>query len=221
MLKFKSVSPVAFFIFSEMILSIQDPLRFSMNFRMAFSVSTKKKYHWDFDRDCIETVDCFEEQLFSRSVMSHYSWPDGLQHARLPCPSPSPGVWSNSCPLSQWCYPTILSSDAPFFYLQSFPASGSFPMSWLSASGGQSIGAPASIIPVNIQSWFPLGLTALISLQSKGLSRVFSSTTVWKHQFFSAQPSSHLGPWNPFPKWFTFTQAVVSGTAKLMISVIL
>ena len=87
MLKFKSVSPVAFFIFSEMILSIQDPLRFLMNFRMAFSVSTKKRYQWDFDRDCIETVDCFEEPLFSRSVMSNYSWPDGLQHARLPCPS--------------------------------------------------------------------------------------------------------------------------------------
>ena len=201
MLKFKSVSPVAFFIFSEMILSIQDPLRFSMNFRMAFSVSTKKKYHWDFDRDCIETVDCFEEQLFSRSVMSHYSWPDGLQHARLPCPSPSPGVWSNSCPLSQWCYPTILSSDAPFFYLQSFPASGSFPMSWLSASGGQCIWAStsASVLSVNIQDWFPLGLTGWISLQSKGLSRVFCTTTVQKHQFFGAQLSlwsnSHIHTW--------------------------
>ena len=122
-----------------------------------------------------------------------------------------------------WIHDSIKPSSVTLFLSrpQSFPASGSFQMSRLFESGGQSIGAPASIIPVNIQSWFPLGLTALISLQSKGLSRVFSSTTVWKHQFFSAQPSSHLGPWNPFPKWFTFTQAVVSGTAKLMISVIL
>ena len=99
---------------------------------------------------------------------------------------------SNSCPLSQWCHPTISSSVIPFFScLQSFPASGSLPVSQLFASGGQSIrtSVSVSVLPVNIQGWFPLGLTGLISLQSKGLSRVFSSTTVWKHQFFYAQPS--------------------------------
>ena len=118
--------------------------------------------------------------------------PHGLQHARLPCPSLSPGVCSNSCPLSQWCYLSISSSAAPFsFCLQSFPASGSFPMSWLFASGGQSIGASAlaSVLPMNIQDWFPLGWTGFISLLSKWLSRVFSSIIIWKHQFFSAQPS--------------------------------
>ena len=101
-------------------------------------------------------------------------------------------VCSSSCPLSPWCHPTISwCSVTPFFScLQSFPASGSFPMSWLFASGGQSIGASVLVLPMNIQSWFPLGLTNFISLQSKGLSRVFSSTTVWKHQFSGAQPSS-------------------------------
>ena len=100
----------------------------------------------------------------------------------------SPRVCSNSCPLSQWC--PISSSVTPFsFYLQSFPSSGSFPMSWPFVWGGQSIGASASVLPMNIQDWFPLGLTALISSQSKGLSRVFSSTTIWKPQSFGAQPS--------------------------------
>ena len=102
----------------------------------------------------------------------------------------SPGLCSNSCPLSQWCYVTSSSSAAAFsFCLQSFLASGSFPMSWLFTSGGQSIEASASVLPVNSQGWFPLGLTGFISLQSKGLSEVFSSTTIQKHQFFSAQPS--------------------------------
>ena len=115
-------------------------------------------------------------------------WPYGLQHARLPCPSPSPRVCSNSCPLSQWYYLTISSSVIPFSScLQSYPVSGSFLMSWLFASGGQSIGASASalVLPMNIQDWFPLGLTGLISLQSKGFSRVFSNTTVQKHQISS------------------------------------
>ena len=118
--------------------------------------------------------------------------PHGLQHARLPCPSPTPGAYSNSCPLSWWCHPTILSSVIPFSsHLQSFPASGSFPMSQFFTSGGQSMGvsASASVLPVNIQGWFPLGLTGLISLQSKRLSRVFSNTTVQKHPFFGAQLS--------------------------------
>ena len=138
--------------------------------------------------------------LFSRSVMSDSLWPHGLQHARLPCPSPSPGVYSNSCPLSRWCHPTILSSVVSFFScLQSFPASGFFLMSRLFASGGQSIRASASILPINIQDWFPLGLTGLISLKSKGLSRVFFNTAVQKHQFFGSQPSlwsdSHIRTW--------------------------
>ena len=104
---------------------------------------------------------------------------------QLPCPSPSPWAYSNSCPWSQWCHPTISSSVVPFSScLQSFPASGSFPVSWLFTSGGQSIGTSASVPPVNIQGWFPLGLTGLISLQSKGLLRVFSSTAV--QNFFTA-----------------------------------
>ena len=106
-------------------------------------------------------------------------WPQGLQHARPPCPSLSPRVCPSSCPLDQWCYLTISSSPAPFsFCLQSFPEPGSFPKSWLFTSGGQSIGALASVLPMNTQCWFPLGLTGLISLQSKGLWRVFSSTTI-------------------------------------------
>ena len=129
---------------------------------------------------------------FSPSVVSNSLWSHGLQHTRLLCPSPTPGVHLNSCPLSQWWHPTISSSVVLFSSCpQSFPASGSFPMSRLFASGGQSIGASASasVLPMNIQDWFPLGWTGLIALLSKGLSRLFSSTTIWKHQFFSAQPS--------------------------------
>jgi len=129
-------------------------------------------------------------------------WPHGLQHTRLPCPSLSPEVCSNSYSLSWWCHTTISSSVVPFSScLQSFPASGSFPVSWLVASGGQTIGTSASVsvLLMNIQGWFPWGWTGLISLQSKGLSRVFSSATVQKHQFFSAQPSlwsiSHICTW--------------------------
>ena len=128
---------------------------------------------------------------FSRSVVSNSLRFHRLQYARPLCPSPTPSVYSNSCPLSWWCHPTILSSIIPFSRLQSFPASGSFWMSQFSASGVQSIGdsATASVLPVNSQDWFSLGLTGLISLQSKRLSRVFSNTTVQKHQFFSAQLS--------------------------------
>ena len=134
----------------------------------------------------------FPSVQFSHSVMSESLWPHGLQHARLPCPSPTPGVYSNSCPLHQWCHPTISSSVVPFSAcLQSFPALGSFPMSQFFTSGDQSIGvsASASVLPMNIQHWFPLGWTGWISLQSKGLSRVFSNTTGQKHQFFCAQLS--------------------------------
>ena len=129
-------------------------------------------------------------------------WPHGPQHISLLCLPPSPGVRSNSCPLSRWCHPTISSSAALFsFCLQSFPALGSFPMNWLFMSDGQSIEvwSSASVLPMNIQNWFPLGLTGLISSQTKGLFRVFSSTTIWKHQFFSAQSSlwsnSHIHTW--------------------------
>ena len=119
--------------------------------------------------------------LFNCQVMSDSLWLHGLQHARLLCPSLSPRVFSNSCPLSPWCYLITWSSGALFsLCLQSFPASGSFPMSRLFTSGGQSIGASAlaSVLPMTLQGWFPLGLTGLISLQSKGLSRIFSITTV-------------------------------------------
>ena len=113
-----------------------------------------------------------------------------LQRIRLSCPSLSPGVCSNLCSLSQWWHPTFSSSVTIFSWFQSFPASGSFPMSWLFASGSQSIGisASVSVLPMNIQGWFPLGSTGLTSLLTKGLSRVFSSTTIQKQQFFSAQP---------------------------------
>ena len=128
-------------------------------------------------------------------------WPHGLQHTRLPCPPKSLGVCSNLCPLSWWCYLTILPSAALFFCLQSFPASGSFPMSRLFTSGGHSTGVSASVLffPMNIQAWFPQGLTCLVTWLSKGLSRVFSTTVIRKHQFFGAQPSfwsnSHIYTW--------------------------
>ena len=139
---------------------------------------------------------------FSHSVMSNSLRPHGLQYTRLPCPSPTPGAYSNSCPSSQWCHPAISSSVSPFSSrLQSFPPSGSFPISQFFASGGQSIGvsASASVLPMNIQDWFPLGWIDWISLQSKGLSRVFSNTTVQKHQFFGtqfpSQSNSHVHTW--------------------------
>ena len=134
----------------------------------------------------------FSSVQFSHSVMSNSLWTHGLQHARPPCPSPTPRVYSNSCPLSQWCHPTISSSAVPFSScLQSFPASGSFPLSQLFTSGGQSTGASASasVLPVNIQDLSPSGWTGWIFWQSKGLSRVFSNTIVQKHQFFSTQLS--------------------------------
>ena len=136
---------------------------------------------------------------FSPSVVSDSLWPHGLQHTRPSCPSPTPGVYSNSCPLSQWCHPTISSSVISFSScLKCFPASGSFQMSRFFESGGQSIGlsASASVLPMNIQDWFPLGLTGWICLQSKGLSRVFSNTTVQKDKFFrvklSLYSNSHI-----------------------------
>ena len=157
---------------------------------------------------------CFHSLLFFLNQESRWGnssvqllscvWlqPHGLQHGRPPCPSPTPRVYSNSCPLSHWFHPAISSSVIPFSSrLQSFPASGSFTVSQLFASGGQSIGvsASASILPMNIQHWFLLGWTGWISLQSKELSTVFSNTTVQKHQFFDGQPSlwssSHIHTW--------------------------
>ena len=137
---------------------------------------------------------------FSHSVVSNSLWPQGLQHVRLPCPSPTPRAYSESCLLSRWCHPTISSSVIFTSHLQSFPASGSFQMSQFCISGGQSIGvsASASVLPMNVQDWFPLGLTGLI-LQSNGLSTVFSNTTVQKHQLFGTQLSlksnSHIHTW--------------------------
>ena len=134
----------------------------------------------------------FSSVQFSGSVVSDSLRPHWLQHTRLPCPSPTLRVHSNSCPSSWWCHPTISSSIIPFsFCLQSFPASGSFQMSQFLTSNGQSIrvSASASVLAMNIQDCFPLGWTVWSSLQSKGLSRVFSNTTVQKHQFFSFQLS--------------------------------
>ena len=128
-------------------------------------------------------------------------WPYGLQHGRFPCPSPTPRACSNTCPLSQWCHPTISSTVVPFSCLQSFPASGAFPMSHFFPSGDQRIAvlASASVLPMNIQNWFLLGLTGWISLKSKTLSRVFSSTTIQNYQFFGTQLSlwsnSHIHTW--------------------------
>ena len=129
---------------------------------------------------------------FSCSVVSDSLGPHGLHYTRPPCPSPTPRVYPNSCPLSRWCHPTSSSSVVPFSTCpQSFPASGPLQMSQLFATGGQSIGvnASTSVLPVNTQDWSPLGWTGWISLQSKGLSRVFSNTTVQKHQFFCTQLS--------------------------------
>ena len=152
---------------------------------------------------CFGIYSCFNKNViyvntessvqFSRSVMSDSSWPHEPQHSRPPCPSPTPEVHPNSCPLSRRCHPTISSSVVPFSSCpQSFPVSGSFPVSQLFTSGGQSIGVSAStsVLPMNTQDWSPLEWTGWIFLQSRGLSRVFSNTAVQKHQFFDAQLSS-------------------------------
>ena len=144
----------------------------------------------------------FSSVQFSHSVMSYSLWPHEPQHAQPPGPSPTPGVYPNPCPLCQWCHPTISPSVVPVSSCpQSFPASGSFQMSHLFTSGGQSIGVSAStsVPPMNTQDWSPLGWTGWISSQSKGLARVFSNTTLQKHQFFYAQLSlqsnSHIHTW--------------------------
>ena len=138
---------------------------------------------------------------FSRSVVSDSLQPHEPQHTRPPCPSPPAGVYPNSCPLSQWCHPTISSSVIPFSSCpQSFPASGSFQMNQLFASGSQSTGVSAwtSVLPMHTQDWSPLGWTGWVVLQSKGLSRMFSNTTVQKHQFFGTQLSSQSQLSHPY-----------------------
>ena len=148
----------------------------------------------------------FSSVQFSCLVVSDSLRPHESQNARPPCPSPTPGVHSDSRPLSQWCYPAIASSVIPFSSCpHSLPASKSFPMSQLFAWGGQSTGVSASVLPMNTQDWPPLGWTGWISLQSKGLSRVFSNTTVQNHQFFNAQLSSqsnsHIYTWPLEKPW--------------------
>ena len=144
----------------------------------------------------IEEKFAFSLVQFIRSVVSDSLWPHESQHARPPCPSPSPGVHSDSCPSSPWCHPAIPSSVVPFSWPQPLPASESFPMSQLFAWGGQSIGVTAStaVLPMNTQDWSPLGWTGWVSLQSKGLSRVFSNTTVQKRQFFGSSLGSSKTP---------------------------
>ena len=142
----------------------------------------------------------FSSVQFSCSVVSDSLWPHESQHARPPCLSPTPGIYPNSCLSSRWYHPAISSSVSPFSSCpQSLPASGSFPMSQLFAWGGQSIGVSASVLPMNTQDWSPLGWTGWISLQSRGLSRVFSNNTLQKHQFFStqlcSQSNSHIHTW--------------------------
>ena len=160
--------------------------------------------------------------LFSHSVASDSLWPHGLQHARLPCPSPSPGVCSNSCPLSQWCHTTISSSVSPFSSCpQPFPVLGPFPMSQFFASGGQSIGVSASgsVLPMNIQDWFPLGWTGWISLLSKGLSRVLqhhnSKTSIIRcSAFFMVQL---LHPYMTTGKSIAFTRLIFVGKVMSLV----
>ena len=158
------------------------------------SIRFKQRLYWGFQGNAKQCrVNSFSSVQSSHSAMSHSLWPHEPQHTKLHCPSPTPGVYPNSCPLSQWCHPTISSSVIPFSSCpQSFPASGSSPMSQLFASGGQSTGVSAStsVFPMNTQDWSPSGWTGWIFLQSKGLSRVFSNTTAQKHQFLSAQLSS-------------------------------
>ena len=154
-----------------------------MIFKMMFPIS--------FSDELLKQIGKFLSVQFNCSGVSNSLWLHGLQHTRFRCPSPTPRACSNSCPSSQWCHPTISSSVIPFSHLQSCPTSGSFQMSQSFTSGGQSFGdlPSASVLPMNIQDWFPLGWTGWTSLQSKGLSRVFSNTTVQKHQFFGAQLS--------------------------------
>ena len=162
---------------------------------------------------------------FSDSVVSDYLPPHGLQHGRLPCPLPTPGAGTNSCPLNLWCHPTISSSVIPFSHFQSFPASGSFQRSQSFTSSGQSIGASdsASVLPMIIQDWFHLGWNGWISCQSQGLSRVFSNTTVQKYQFFGTQLllESTPTPYMTTGKTIALTrQTVISKVMSLLFNML-
>ena len=182
-------------------------VRFPLPFGIwSYPSHTSKCYPYfltQFEFFCIKEITYISSSVqFSHSVVSDSLRPHESQHARPPCPSPTPGVHSNSGASGRWCHPAISSSVIPFSSCpQSIPASGSFPMSQFFAWGGQSIGVSAStsVLPKNTGDWSPLEWTGWISLQSKGLSRVFSNTTVQKHQFFSAQPSSqsnfHIHTW--------------------------
>ena len=192
-----NVSALFFNMLSRLIIGEGNgtPLQYSglqncMNYTVTCSHEIKR--HLLLGRKAMINLQFSSVQSLSHRAVTHSFQPHGLQHARLPCPSPTPRAYLNSCPLSQWCHPTISSSVIPFSScLQSFPASGSFQMSQFFTSGGQSVrvSASTSVLPMNVQDWFPLGWTAVISLQEKGLSRVFSNTTVRKHQFFGAQLS--------------------------------
>ena len=192
------VSSLAFFVLHFLISSLYPSPSLYVKAKTLFRPTSSPNLQ------TIVIIQFWHSVQFSHSVLSNSLWPHGLQHARLPCSSPTLRACSNSMVSSSWWsnHPTISSSVVPVsFCLQSFPASGSFPVSQFFASGGQSIGVSAStsVLPVNIQDWFPLGLTDLISLQSEGLSRVSSNTTVQKHQFFGAQLSlwsnSHIHTW--------------------------
>ena len=173
-----------------------DPLEKEM---AAYSSILAWRIPWTVEPGGLDTTEWLQ---FSCSVVCDPLKPHESQHTRLPCPSPTPGVYPNSCPLSQWCHPTISSSIVSFSsHPQSFPASGSFQMSQLFVSGGQRIrvSASTSVLPMNTRDWSPLGWTGWIYLQSKGLLRVFSNTTVQKQQFFSpqlsSQSNSHIYTW--------------------------
>ena len=178
---------------NESLLNSVDTRQMSCNRSMQYKMLRPVKFLLCQTYYISPSVDmCFSSVRFSRSVMCNSLWPHGPQDTRPPCPSPTPRVHPNSCPLSWWCHPTISSSVIPFSsFLQSFQASGSFQMSQLFASGGQSIGVSASpsVLPMNTQDWSPLGWTGWISLQSKWLAKVFFNTTVKRHQFFCAQLS--------------------------------
>ena len=189
------------FLYGYSLWSCKNQAQLSTNTHTHKLTTRHKESHFVIQRECLRNNEKAEFILylwktkflsvqFSCSVVSDSLWPHGLQQTRLSCPSPTPEIYLNSCPSSWWCHPIISFSVAPFSsHLQSFPSSGSFPMSQFFASGGQSIGVSAatSLLPMNTQDWSSLGLTGLISLQSKGLSRVSSNTTVQKHQFFGAQ----------------------------------
>ena len=185
--------------------------------------SSSRETGWESWQPHLKTWKSFSSVQFSCSVVSDSLWPHESQHTRPPCPSPTPGVYPNPCPSSWWCHPAISSSVVPFSSCpQPLPAWGSFPMSQLFTSGGQSIGVPAStsVLPMKTQDWSPLGWTGWISLQSKGLSRVFSNTTVQKHQFFGTQLSlwsnSHIHAW-PLGKTIALTRRTFVGKVMSLL----